>query len=248
MYFFSEWLIFGLCIICDWLQVAYSFSFWLGYGERNYSFSLLPYSPLFSAASPRDQLQSRHRVTVSSCDRLAYFWKSVPTLSPLEKKSKLSWKINPSGRGGESFMRHSPCSAWAAVLLIICSACVTGSERFALRLALITCPQALQEPFCSVRKKKQTKIQHGAAWMLSSHVLCFTHFWAASAKPEILLLVSKEQKQKFRIWQLGWKDFLFSLIYFAPSLDSAGSTSSKIYVLNRTPNGVTSIMLFHVKK
>lgn len=88
MYFCSEWLIFGLYVICDWLQVAYSFSFWLCYGKRNYSFSLLPYSPLFSAASPRDQLRSRHRVTVSSCDRLAYFWKSVPTLSLLEEKKK----------------------------------------------------------------------------------------------------------------------------------------------------------------
>lgn len=37
------------------------------------------------------------------------------------------------------------------------------------------------------------------------------------------------------------------LIYFAPSLDSAGSTSSKIYVLNCTLSGVTSVMLFHVK-
>lgn len=105
MYFYSEWLLFGLCIVCDWLQVAYSFSFWLGHGKRNYS--LLPCSPLFSAASPRDQLQSQHCVTVSSCDRLAYFWKSVPTLSLLEKKSKLSLKINPFGRGGESFRRHS---------------------------------------------------------------------------------------------------------------------------------------------
>lgn len=101
MYFYSEWLIFGLCNICDWLQVAYSFSFWLGCGRRNYSFSLLPYSPWFSAASPRDQLQSQPCVTVSNCDRLAYFWKSVPTLSLLEKKSKLSLKINPFGRGGE---------------------------------------------------------------------------------------------------------------------------------------------------
>lgn len=42
--------------------------------------------------------------------------------------------------------------------------------------------------------------------------------------------------------------YFFFLIYFAPSLDSAGSTSSKIYVLNCTRNGVTSIMLLHVKK
>lgn len=209
MYFYSEWLIFGSCIICDWLQVAYSFSFCLGCGKRNYSFSLLPHSPLFSAASPGDQLQSWHCVTVSSCDRLAYFWKSVPTLSLLEKKSKLSLKINPFGRGGESFRRHSALSARAAVLLMMCSAHVTGWERFALGPAWITCPQALQKPFCSSWKRQQAEVQHGAAWMLSSHVLYFTHSWAASANPEVLLLVSKEQKQKLRIWQLGWKDFFF---------------------------------------
>lgn len=210
MYFYSEWLIFGLCIICDWLQVAYSFSFWLGYEKRNYSFSLLPYSPLFSAASPRDQLQSQHCVTVSSCDRLAYFWKSVPTLSLLEEKSKLSLKINPFGRGGESFRQRSALELG----LQLCQWCVqlvsrAGWERFAPGLAQITCPGALQKPFCSARKRQQTEVQHGAAWMLSSHVLNFTHSRAASANPEILLLVSKEQKQKFRIWQLGWKDFFF---------------------------------------
>ncbi|KAF2982675.1 hypothetical protein EK904_002845 [Melospiza melodia maxima] len=59
------------------------------------------------AASPRDQLQSQHCVTVSSCDRLAYFWKSVPTLSLLEEKSKLSLKINPFGRGAGSFRQRS---------------------------------------------------------------------------------------------------------------------------------------------
>lgn len=208
MYFYSEWLIFGLCTICDWLQVAYSFPFWLGYGKRNYSFSLLPYSPLFSAASPRDQLQSQHCVTVSSCDRLAYFWKSVPTLSLLEEKSKLSLKINPFGRGAESFRQHSALSARAAALPGMCSARVTGWESFALGLARITCPGALQKPFCSAWKRQQAEVQHGAAWMLSSHVLYFTHSWAASTNPEILLLVSKEQKQKFRIWQLGWKDLL----------------------------------------
>ncbi|XP_071594549.1 trafficking protein particle complex subunit 9 isoform X3 [Heliangelus exortis] len=50
----------------------------------------LQLAPLQWAASPRDQLRSQHRVTVSGCDRLAYFWKSLPTLSPLEKKIKLS--------------------------------------------------------------------------------------------------------------------------------------------------------------
>lgn len=123
MYFYSEWLIFGLCTICDWLQVAYSFPFWLGYGKRNYPFSLLPYSPLFSAASPRDQLQSQHCVTVSSCDRLAYFWKSVPTLSLLEEKSKLSLKINPFGRGAESFRQRS------ALGLQLCQGCVQLVSR-----------------------------------------------------------------------------------------------------------------------
>lgn len=176
MYFYSEWLIFGLCIICDWLQVAYSFSFWLGYGKRNYSFSLLPYSPLFSATSPRDQLQSQHCVTVSSCDRLAYFWKSVPTLSLLEEKSKLSLKINPFGGGGESFRQRSALAARAAVLPTMCSARVAGWERFALGLARITCPQALQKPLCSARKRQQTEVQCGAAWMLSSHI------------PELLLI------------------------------------------------------------
>jgi len=46
----------------------------------------------------------------------------------------------------------------------------------------------------------------------------------------------------------GKRLFFFFLICFAPSLDSAGSTSSKIHVLNRTRSGVISIRLFHVKE
>lgn len=177
MYFYSEWLVFGLCVVCDWLQVAYSFSFWLGHRKRN--FSLLPCSPLFSAASPRDQLQSQHCVTVSSCDRLAYFWKSVPTLSLLEKKSKLSLKINPFGRGGESFRRHSALGLHSADDVL---GSVTGWESFALGLARITCPQALQKLlFCM-----EEAADWSAAWSCMDVVqscLTFHTFLSCFCKP-----------------------------------------------------------------
>lgn len=92
-------------------RLPYSFSFWLGYGKRNYSFPFLPCSPLFSATSPRDPLQSQHRVTLSGCDRLAYFWNSVPTLSLLEKNLEKRIHLEEEEEASPG-ARHSVPGLW----------------------------------------------------------------------------------------------------------------------------------------
>lgn len=214
--------------------------------ERGFTLSLYFFTPLCYQPPPQD---------ISS--HLGTAWQlAVVTgkpifgiLSPLfpRWKSKASYlekliHLEEEEKASQALATRCWGCGFANYLFSLCHGNGTGLHfawHWSPALKLCKSPSVL------CRKRSRPKIQHGAAWMLSSHVLYFTHFWAASANPEILLLVSKEQKQNLAV-RLE-RGFFFH-IYFIPSLDSAGSTSSKIYVLDRTHSGVTSIMLFHVRK
>lgn len=172
MYFYPEWPIFGLCILCDSLQVALFIFLLAGLWKEELLFpfpSLLPsvLSHLPKRSAPISAPRDTERLW-----QARLFLEVCPHSFPAGKESR---KTNPSGRGGGSFTRRSPLGAWAVVVLIICY--LVSRDRRGLHFAWRWSP-ALKlcmnpsVPYGKSRRLKYSMELHGWCPVMSyiSHV------------------------------------------------------------------------------